>query len=257
MANKKGERRILDMFILSRPELVGLEIVESESPDFVIGGRIGIEVTEIFRDTGLLGSEMKAQEKLYKWLMRETGLIWNSEDRPHVDVMLHPEPAYPLTKNSVRPVAKKLVRLIHKCLPLKGERVELSQDSLELSELDQLPQEIHCVTMTRFEEAQNSEWRLRQGDFLPPLESSPLQSEITKKNSRVITYRQHAAVAWLLLVMDGFWLSGSFSNVPENTLIHEYSTTFDRVFLLDRHSGRPVELMTSLGSKPNRPQIES
>jgi len=49
LASKQNERVFLDLLIGSAPELVGREIIEWESPDFLLrggDGAIGVEVTE-------------------------------------------------------------------------------------------------------------------------------------------------------------------------------------------------------------------
>ena len=241
---KARERAHLQRF---RDNFAGIpegEVVSSESPDFLIKSQprwIGIELTEYHvqePDEGW-GSPMRALEGT------EDKVLWTASEQYQskglspvvVSVLWHPHQA--LDRRRIPELAADLANLVQEHLPETGHSVTIRRR--RHAAWRSLPQEVASLTVVRRKSISKNSWTSVRGAFVPTLTPPELQQIMWNKEAKVLSYRQQCREVWLLIVARGFEPS-THVDLGSEVEVHEFETTFDRVFFLHHADEYVAEL---------------
>lgn len=243
-AQEALELRLVKLFREGCSDFPGGELRHQDAPDFVVAdGVLGIEVTGVYRPRSPDDYCVREQESLRRRVMNSAHAKCRQAGLPglYVSAILGR-----LSVASLPKLVNTLAELVESNVPPPGERISLAYafagawDDPVLSSL----------AITRPLGLEDSLWCATSGaEFLAPATPALLQERIDKKEGRIEAYRRSAQAVWLLIVMDDHAASGDFS-IPTDLLRHEYSTNFDRVYLMRTSDGWAGALATRASSGP-------
>jgi hypothetical protein len=220
------------------------EVVPSVHPDFLVKTQprwIGIELTEYHvqePDEGW-GSPMRALEGTEDKVLRTASEQYQSKGLPPVvvNVLWHPHQA--LDRRRISKLATDLANLVQEHLPETGHSVTIHRR--RHPEWRSLPQEVASLTVVRRKSISRNSWKSARGAFVPTLTPPELQQIMWNKEAKVLSYRQQCREVWLLIVARGFEPS-THVDFGSEVEVHEFETTFDRVFFLHHANEYVTEL---------------
>ncbi|HEY3365111.1 MAG TPA: hypothetical protein VGK74_08680 [Symbiobacteriaceae bacterium] len=213
---------------------VPMPIPDGAGPDFVVAadqGEVGIEVTELFRETLKQGISRRQMEGIREQVLAGAKKLWEEAGQPFLEAHVHfSEHQTPLKKSDISRVAAELVAFVGAHIPAVGEYLHFNwHDRRAVA----LPKEVHAISIIRPAFHTQSYWFNPDSDRGATLSVEQLQARITAKNGKAVAYRSAVGVVWLLLIMDGRRLSGWFE-LQGAVLEAVYESMFDRIFLFDR-----------------------
>jgi hypothetical protein len=222
------------------------EVVPSEHPDFLIKTQprwIGIELTEYHvqePDEGW-GSPMRALEGTEDKVLRTASDRYQSKSLPPVvvNILWHPHQA--LDRRRIPELAADLVNLVEEYLPQTGHSVTIRRRRHHHPAWRSLPQEVASLTIVRRKSISKNSWTSVRGAFVPTLTPPELQQKMRTKEAKVPSYRQQCREVWLLIVARGLEPS-THVDLGSEVEVHEFETTFDRVFFLHHADEYVAEL---------------
>lgn len=209
-----------------------------EEPDIVVGwaqGRYGVEVTEMLR------GETRAVEETHR-LICEKG-------RKHF-----------LSAVKADCLAVKVIFREDVVMgPREQDAAAADLAAIVLSRIPSIPEGVFAVRLeegTDFESSlftavwlhhhpncPRSRWHPVGAWWVPVASVDHVQETIDKKERKIAAYRKRVEEIWLLIVLEGFSGSASWS-VADAVFTHPFSTTFDGVVLLDYAMNR-AHLLTA------------
>jgi hypothetical protein len=220
------------------------EVVSSESPDFLVKTQprwIGIELIEYHvqePDEGW-GSPMRAQEGTEDKVLRTASRQYQSKDVPPVVVSVLWNPHRAFSRRRIQELAAVLADLVQEHLPELGHRVAIRYRRHPAWR--SLPQEVESLTVDRQINFSENSWTSVRGASVPTLTPPQLQKLMRDKEAKVSTYRRQCREVWLLIVARGFEPS-THIDFGSEVEVHEFETTFDRVFFLHHADEYVTEL---------------
>lgn len=205
-------------------------------PDIVIDGtRLGVEVTEFYRQGPLKHNESEQERVLEK-----ARTICEARGLPPMIVKVIWNLGASISKRERSQLANSLVNAVERNVPCVDTQREIEQD--EYNSL--LPSTVDILRIERWSVHRTHHWFSPRFDFPAVSSVEEIQNRISKKNTLFLNYAGVCASLWLLIVAEGIAPS-SWSELPENARVHSYETTFDRVFFFHRVDGRVIELQTT------------
>ena len=220
------------------------EVVPSEHPDFLIKAQprwIGIELTEyhVQQPVEGWGSPMRALEGTEDKVLRRASEQYQSKGLPPVvvHVLWHPHRAF--SRRRIQELAADLANLVQEHLPETGHSVTIHRRRHPAWR--SLPQEVASLTVVRRKSISKNSWTSVRGAFVPTLTPPELQQIVWNKEAKVLSYRQQCREVWLLIVARGFEPS-THVDFGSEVEVHEFETTFDRVFFLHHADEYVAEL---------------
>jgi len=239
---KERERRFVQRFlrVLGREELV-LNLEDDEGPDFRVGapeGRIGIEVTELFRETVPGKVPRQATERGWAQVASEAETLWTRQGRPFVRVNLLFHPDYHVPQRSATQLAARIVNLVDRYLPDQDSSIGVW--GIEQPP-GQFPVELVQLAIARSGGLTKSRWVCRDAGFVAELAPEQIQAAIDAKGLDAEAYRQAFDSIWLLLVIYQRRMSSEM-DTPTEAASHEYHTPVNRLFVFSTADERIVEL---------------
>jgi hypothetical protein len=233
---KKGiERYFLERARQLDPRIPAGEIVECESPDFLIAtscGTLGIEVTQIFQPAASGGFNPRQVESFQDKVIRVAARLYEQSGARPVDVLVYREGKG--ARHSHSRVAKSLVDFVR-------SRYGDSENYTRIYQRPHTPQGFLAIRVARPVDGATNTWQAGHAGRNLRLSQTLLSAEIERKNKLVPTYRQKADPIWLLLVASLFPLSASFS-IPDEIETWSFSFDFDKVLLLSEEDARVFKL---------------
>jgi hypothetical protein len=240
MPDKERERRYLGELRKCVAELTPGEAVESESPDFLLGSRptrIGIEFTEYHHPPA---PGERPQQEVQSLKDRVVGLA----------EQLHAQAGGPalyvtaifghhgrLSKETVRPMAKALAAAV-----LSQDVPRSIHDADVRVPRDLLPREIAQVHVHGSIDGEDKLWQADAGGWVARIAPSHVQREIERKQRMAGAARAMCDALWLVIVHN--LVRGAPCELSEGARAAEYTHAFDRLFWLDPHTPRVIELRT-------------
>jgi hypothetical protein len=226
------ERSYLDRFINAFPALDGESITRPERhPDFLVsqpgGCCIGIEITRMFRKKLTGRDQMQAQETLRSRILASAKSAYDKARHPPAYVSVFFSRGDEITKTDVHPLIERLLAVVTANIPPMGECREILYDDFPQ---DALPDVFDDVSIYRCAEMAGSEWTAPDAYFQPTYGAEHVQSKLDEKNGLYASYRKHASVVWLIIVVDDSFPSSDIA-VSSEALRQTYESKFDRTFL--------------------------
>jgi hypothetical protein len=239
--NKERERQLAELLVSLLGDGPWRVVGQPPPPDPDIllqrgEDRVGLEVTELFRSGSprSAGSRARATEVLRKELASRAEREWIKRNLPPVRVRLSFTGGRDFTKRDIPHVVESLIRVAEERLPPPGEAATLAYHPRSLPTF---PREVAHLTVHRENKITSAEWLPSWADWIDRLPPEILQAAIDAKEKRRERYEARVPEVWLLLALDGFWLSGTFAEV-DSAARQVYRGGFRRVFLLDRSGSR-------------------
>lgn len=141
----------------------------------------------------------------------------------------------------VSPLAQKLANLVLRNLP---EQAGHKSEEFDWDNRAWFPEEINHVSVWRIPQILKSHWSAPDAEYIPECSIELVQGIIEKKNAKLGSYAKISPECWLLIVLDGFRLSGTFT-VAQTVLDHVYPSGFKKVYLFQPFEHRVYSLNTS------------
>ena len=241
---KARERAYLQRFRENFADFPEGEVVSSESPDFLVKTQprwIGIELIEYHvqePDEGW-GSPMRAQEGTEDKVLRTASRLYQSKDVPPVVVSVLWNPHRAFSRRRIPELAAVLADLVQEHLPELGHRVAIRYRRYPAWR--SLPQEVESLTVDRQINFSENAWTSVRGASVPTLTPPQLQKKLRDKEAKVPSYRRQCREVWLLIIARGFEPS-THVDLGSEVEVHEFETTFDRVFFLHHADEYVAEL---------------
>jgi hypothetical protein len=214
MANKEAERQAIDDFSSLYDEFPQGEIESREEPDFIVGGRVGIEVTDYFRPEPWSPSPPQEQEALQRRIVNAAEKLWVEGGHPPRVVNVIFDPGGRLAKRDILAVAHQLVSFAVASL------------STDAAFGRPLPEGVGSVTVYPYK---HLAWLVSGAVWPPDVDESELRRIITKKETKLPQYQKACAENWLLIVVSG-GRRASLSLLPQS--FTSFKSSFERVLLL-------------------------
>lgn len=215
-----------------------------ESPDFTLKGEgvcLGLELTQLFHPSSQAALPRRAVESLRGRVVSQAQSLYKMAANPPVHVSVFFNSFKRLNRAGISPLAQKLANLVLRNLP--------EQDGHRSEEFDWdnrawFPEEINHVLVWRIPQILNSHWSAPDAEYIPECSIELVQGVIENKNTKLGNYAKIVPECWLLIVLDGFRLSGTF-NVTQTVLDHVYPSGFKKVYLFQPFERRVYSLNTS------------
>jgi hypothetical protein len=234
--NKKiRERRFLDEFSNNYPEFPEGEIVDSESPDFLIKQKeriVGVEIVDFIRGQDKGESADRRNEVLWQKIADEARKRF--EAKSDIPLMVHFfwNNRYTLRQSEISQLADNAVSLIEKSVPEKlFESIRIGNDELDETLLEKV---CHFITVCRVRNEKQSLWSFISSGWTE-VQTNEIQHLLDSKNEKVADYLRNCNTVWLIIVADGRYISSNI-DITSVAISHTYKTSFEKVFVYDRIS---------------------
>jgi hypothetical protein len=246
---KQRERAILDEFRKVCPDFPPGEIIDCESPDFLLpstDGTIGFEVTEYIRgQTPRGGSPLREREKFREKVVLRAQKLFEQRCIVPLNVIVH-WLSRPTPKANPEFLAASIADLVAAHVPTDTyQKMRLDAVALEGTRIED---QVLSISIWRLRPTARNGWAVMGGAFvgIPPDE---LQTAIDGKKAKVAPYRLKCDRVWLIIAAGLVHIS-SHAEIHEEDLDHVFLTPFDRVFFYDWATSRCVSLVTSNPQTP-------
>jgi len=217
------------------------QIEETEEPlDALVrlatGGCIGIEVREFARDDEPTGSQLNAYQALTHKVAAAAQDAYVKTNGPPIRATLFFDRDFRCKSRDIAKIAAPIAAEVAKVAP----EVNWSADihGWEVG----LPTGIDKILLHRLASLKEPNFAPMYADFYSDILPSQIDYLLEQKESKLAAYHQKCDQIWLLVVIDGFKLSGWSEPSPDLTN-QTYQTGFNRLLLLYDNS-RVIELKT-------------
>jgi len=234
--NKKArERQFLDEFSINYPEFPAGEVIDSESPDFLIEQNtkiLGIEIVDFVRGQSEGESSDRRNEVLWQKIADEARKKFEAKFDTPLLVHFFWNNRYILRQSEVSQLADSAVILIEKRIPEKlFESVRIGYDELDNTLLEKV---CHSITVWRVRNEKQSLWSFVSSGWTE-VQTNEIQYLLDSKNEKMSDYLRSCDTVWLIIVADGHYISSNI-DITSASISHVYKTSFEKVFVYDRIS---------------------
>jgi hypothetical protein len=241
---KARERHLLDRFAKAYPEFPSGDIVDSESPDFLIKSpdrTIGIEVMEYHargpRD-GKGGPQQRLQLEMCKRVVARARDEYERTSDVPLWISCLWSPGMSLLRSDLKPLSAELAKLVGRSIPPgPSATVELGLADLEGTLFED---KIASLRIRRRPYIDRNMWVIPGAAFIA-VDPAEVELLISEKEAKVHQYRQKCDAAWLLIVASGEDIV-STGELTAAAHEHCFETAFDRVIWFDYLDGRSFTL---------------
>ena len=239
---KKGvEQAQLDIFRSLYSEFPDGNVVPYESPDFLVvegGCTIGIELTDLFWDSSGGAQPRQAQEQLTWKICQRARTMWGAS--PPVHVSVHFNDGYSLSKKDIDRLASAIVDVAKRLLPPQAGHVSEDYDYVNRHDF---PVEVLSISVYRIDELTETFFSDPSAAYIPKLRKSDMIRPLEAKESKYEKYREKCDEVWLIVNVNHGRLSTRY-DLKQDTLNARYTSSFDKVFLVDQGRSKLWELST-------------
>ena len=215
-----------------------------DEPDFRIHtatqGVLGVEVTELFQQSGRTGSQGQEVERTK--LLEAVKQRCIEADVPPAHVAVFFAPYVRLDKVNRTDCASRIAKLIQTRMPPTDDGYTRVQNSFSD---DAIPDCVLSITIARFPWLERHHLSAPDAGWVQTDCIALIQTCLDAKAKLYEKYRAACTECWLLIGSSGFQPSSLFAASPE-TYQHEYETPFQKVFWLEGFSHSLMELRTVL-----------
>ena len=209
--------------------------MESEAPDFFVvtpEGHIGFEVTQLFQQPSHSVFAPREIESFQEWVIRRAEEIYSVSGGPPVDVNAYFS-VRPAAKQKKEQLAQAFSEFVRANYPKEGQVLNFREGK----PTSVLPSGLGAVSIGRPLLSESRRWFAGSVGETKLLTYDLLAEAISSKNPLVAGYRTRASKVWLLIAIDIFPFSASFS-VPDAVDTWSFDYEFDQVLLLSRQESR-------------------
>lgn len=221
---KKSLERIYAEWFVSDVGWKECQIRDSEQPDFIIGlkdKKIGLEVTNLYKDEGRKGSPQKTQESLnIKWLQSLASEYYKQHSVPiRVQVLI--------SKGQTLPAPSDLVEEIAKEIPNSDMAVAI----LEKNQSQNIKIKLYIRRLpVSFKQYKRWTFVNNHVGWVGKVSKEAIQTKIDIKKHKSLKYQKDIDKLILLIIIDSSTESGMLSLPSDNI---DYSCKeFDEIFLV-------------------------
>ena len=211
-----------------------------DRPDFLVHSPsrvIGIELTDLYQQHGI-GRTQQAQESERAGLLAEAKRQCIAAGVPSLNVAVFFAPHQPIRKSNRAAFAAQIASLVRARMPPTNE------GSVYIENLwcdSTVPNCVLSIRITRFPWLREHDWSAPEAGYVQTECIGLIQSRLDAKAVEYAHYRTKCDECWLLIVAGG-WRPSSLFKPSRETLQHQYTTPFQRVFLMEHFSGSLSEL---------------
>ena len=239
--NKESELFYLEKFKENFPEFPEGIVCLNEKPDFLIktnSNFLGIEITGHYRERSP-NTKSPLQQKLNtrRKIIDLAKSIYDGKKLPPLFLHVHFNLNYYCSESKIQSVADMIAQLAEQSISLPSSEIAWKADEIPSRGID-------LITVKKRNTGINY-WSAPFGSFVPPINPQQIQDILNDKSARQMEYRKRCDLTWLVIVMNRFD-PASFSLIPETTLEHLYTHSFDSAFLFFydyAHSQKPPFLL--------------
>jgi hypothetical protein len=241
---KELERYFLEVFKKLLPDFPEGEIVQGESPDFLIdtiNERVGIEISRIFQEQSESGSFLHKEEENVRNIINKACAFYEKQDLHPLYVNITFNRLRSKQKDRLNQLAQEIAEFVSTHTP-PTNNPNLIWNSKQNHSI--LPDEINCIAIGRFDSLRKNLWVPTEAGFIPENIVTHLQERTDNKNKKIKSYHLKCGKCWLLLVAESARISSSFTP-SEMTKTNEYFSLFERTFYIDVALENYFELKTT------------
>jgi hypothetical protein len=236
-AAKKGEeRRFVEILAKELAAFPPGKLIDSESPDFLVAtseGVLGIEVTKIHH-----ANEPRQQESECRSLVAVACRLYENESTIPLEVKVHFGSGTQFNKRNRGKFARILANLGLTNIPLPNSLISLDNNWENPSFF---PYEIAGLSIIRLSAFRRNFWSVPSAGFFQEHFAPKIEAIIASKEHAITTYKTDCIERWLLIAAEGNSAS-TFFDPSTKTLQHSYSSSFDRIFLVEAFRRKVWEL---------------
>jgi hypothetical protein len=238
------ERSHLDRFRQALPDFPRGEIRANlgQQPDFLVlapSGVVGIEHTQLFQTAGGSGQERQALESKWQRVLDLAREKYESRLGPPLHLTASFDDRRRLSEARIEAAAEDLVQVVLAAQPASDG---IPSKIGGLRRRGVLPPEMISAYIYPASGSFPIVWGLADGGWIPEWAPADLQAHIDRKEQKLDIYRANCSAVWLLMVEDGSTISRTL-DLSRETLLHQYRSRFDRIFLFKAFDTRVVELL--------------
>jgi hypothetical protein len=243
----------LNLFIKLFQEIDPAQCIHTDVPDLLAsyrGRTLGIEHTRLYRKDAALpdGQQMLPQEKLHAQLAERSRQFFHEYSNQSLYVTIDFDEPFNYQRSDVEEVAQELAQSVLD-MTTRGREPDAYSSAIWVFswQARQLgipfPKGVHCYGYRVEQNPAYELWSPSYGYPVPELSTQRIADVISEKESRIDSYRARCDVIWLLMVT-GVGMPSSHYDIPDDVSQYPFTTSFDRVFLLEPFHQRLLELRT-------------
>jgi hypothetical protein len=235
VTKKKVERAYLELARAWYPAFPSGALVESEAPDFLVSApedQLGFEVTQLFQRPSHSAFAPRQIESFREWIIRRAEEIYLLSGNPPVDVNAYFS-VRPAEKQRKEQLAQAFSQFVRANYPEDGRVLNFREGK----PTSVLPSGLGAVSIARPLLGGSRRWFAGGVGETKLLTYDLVAEVISSKNPLVAEYRARASKVWLLIAVDIFPFSASFS-VPAKVDTWSFDYDFDQVLLLSRQESK-------------------
>jgi len=229
---KKEEKYYLELFKRNYQDFPEGQILESESPDFLIstkGKILGIELTKIFQKSNPKRLSLQASDSIITDIILRIRNLFEMNNLLGYEVHLDFHVDKNIVKELREELAKKLFDVIIEHLPKENGWVEIKND---FENITKYPEEVSMISVYYSKGLSSINITDSKVGWVKNNMIEDLQKVISQKNSKVSNYLKSCENIWLLIHTISF-SSCSFFIPSRETLEHYFDSNFGAVFFLN------------------------
>ena len=204
-------------------------------PDFIVIGpkTIGIEITQIFHDSGLKDSQLKRNESIHKLI----GVRIAEDIYRHFQVGLLVDIDFSIHHKIRNATHAKLIAKV--CTPELTSQLHLLSISnyFRIRNIGQLPIEIDHITISRYDRIERPFFVESAGGAVPNLNTKHLLPILKKKELAIKGYKR--CDEYWLIIQEGNFYSDSFDQIELDSVP---TTSFNKLLLFRQAENLVIDL---------------
>jgi hypothetical protein len=201
-----------------------------ETPDFLVlvaGETIGIEVTSFYFPEPDASQPHQARIGMQRISVEQARREFRSQGGPALYVTVRFVPDRCLSKRR----AYELGPLLARALAATAVPISIHEPPIEV-DIELLPPEVASISVYGSVDATDELWYPAIAGWVAPIERDHIEADIARKAEKLPTIRRKCAIAWLLIVNDGF-RGGAMCELSRDLGPLPFNSPFDRTLWLD------------------------
>ena len=200
----------------------------TDEPDFLVSDNketIGIEFTELYKQSGKTGKKPREEEAIKERVLRNAEKMCVEEKIPFLQVGITFTNG--IDKNREKFITEELVKIIKNKYPSGHETVNIKN-----SFGSNMPTEFYSIVITNIAGAKRHFWDSIEASFVVRNFSNQLQDIIDRKAKRLNDYLKNCDRCWLVIAALGS-NGSSFYEYSEDMEKFSYHSPFEKVFFIE------------------------